>query len=504
VNVLLVSPEFPKTYWGAEYTTGFTGKRSAFPPLGLLTVASLLPSDCDARLADLNVGPLGDEALRWADLVLVGAQIVQSKSFHAVIARAKALGKRVIAGGPYPTTSPARCSDADHLLLGEAEEVFSTFFEQVRAGDAPKVVQGTRPDLSKSPVPRYDLLIPGAYNSLSVQFSRGCPFHCEFCDIIEIYGRVSRSKPPEQLLAELDAIRGTGHSGSLFMVDDNFIGNKGKALALVNAIERWQRAHRYPFDLFTEASINLAKEPVLLAAMVRAGFSGVFVGIETPARRGLEEAGKSQNIHVDLDAAVDILTRAGLEVMSGFIVGFDSDDEVAFERQRAFIQANPIPVARPADCPARNPAHAAVGARRAPRGHSLGGPGRRSQFPHPHGPGGAGPRLRAPAVAALLAFRVLRPVPARHSAARAVGDPLSSTQLVRRASAGDVSGPPRAGGPGTRRLLASPPGRPPEAAQHAASHCVGHRGGTLPQVHPRGRPASPGGGGRLSVAGQRP
>jgi radical SAM superfamily enzyme YgiQ (UPF0313 family) len=345
VNVLLVSPEFPKTYWGAEYTTGFTGKRSAFPPLGLLTVAALLPSDCDARLEDLNVGALGDEAVRWADLVLVGAQIVQSKSFHAVVARAKALGKRVIAGGPYPTTSPARCSDADHLLLGEAEEVFSTFFEQVRAGDAPKVVQGTRPDLSKSPVPRYDLLLPGAYNSLSVQFSRGCPFHCEFCDIIEIYGRVSRSKPPEQLLAELDAIRETGHSGSLFVVDDNFIGNKGKALALVNAIERWQRAHRYPFDLFTEASINLAKEPVLLAAMVRAGFSGVFVGIETPTRRGLEEAGKSQNIHVDLDAAVDILTRAGLEVMSGFIVGFDSDDALAFERQRAFIQANPIPVA---------------------------------------------------------------------------------------------------------------------------------------------------------------
>ncbi len=345
MNVLLVSPEFPKTYWGAEYTTRFTGKRSAFPPLGLLTVAALLPSDCDARLADLNIGALDDEALRWADLVLVGGQIVQSTSFHAVIARAKALGKRVIAGGPYPTTSPARCSDADHLLLGEAEEVFSTFFEQVRAGNAPKVVHGTRPDLRKSPVPRYELLTPGAYNSLSVQFSRGCPFHCEFCDIIEIYGRVSRSKPPEQLLAELDAIRSTGHSGSLFVVDDNFIGNKGKALALVNRIEQWQRAHRYPFDLFTEASINLANEPALLAAMVRAGFSGVFVGIETPTRRGLEEAGKSQNIHVDLDAAVDVLTRAGLEVMSGFIVGFDSDDAVAFERQRAFIQANPIPVA---------------------------------------------------------------------------------------------------------------------------------------------------------------
>ncbi len=345
MRVLLVAPAFPVTYWGAEYTFRFTGKRAAYPPLGLITVAALLPKDCELRLTDLNIEPLQDDLLRWADLVLVGGMIVQARSFHEVIARAKAAGKRVVAGGPYPTTSPEACADADYLVLGEAEEVLPGLLAQIRSGDAPRLTKGTRPDPSRVPVARYDLLNRKAYVCMSVQFSRGCPFNCEFCDIIEIFGRTPRTKAPAQLLRELEAIRDTGHRGSLFLVDDNFIGNRRAALAAVQEIGTWQRERGYPFDLFTEASVNLARETELLKAMVESGFSAVFLGIETPSPEGLKEAHKNQNLVVPLDDAVEVITRSGLEVMAGFIVGFDSDRSDTFERQRAFIQSSPIPMA---------------------------------------------------------------------------------------------------------------------------------------------------------------
>ncbi|HME92067.1 MAG TPA: B12-binding domain-containing radical SAM protein [Myxococcaceae bacterium] len=333
------------TYWGAEYTFPFTGKRAAYPPLGLITVAALLPKDCELRLVDLNIEPLPDDLLRWADLVLVGAMIVQSRSFHEVIARAKAAGKRVVAGGPYPTTSPEVCTDADYLVLGEAEDVLPSLFAQIRSGEAPRVTKGTRPDPTRVPVARYDLLDRSAYVCMSVQFSRGCPFNCEFCDIIEIFGRIPRTKKPAQLLRELEAIRDTGYRGSLFLVDDNFIGNKRAALAAVREIGKWQRERSYPFDLFTEASVNLALETELLKVMVESGFSAVFLGIETPSPEGLKEAQKNQNLVLPLHDAVDVITRSGLEVMAGFIVGFDTDKSDAFERQREFIQSSPIPMA---------------------------------------------------------------------------------------------------------------------------------------------------------------
>jgi len=345
MRVLLVAPAFPVTYWGAEYTFPFTGKRAAYPPLGLITVAALLPKDCEVRLIDLNIETLQDDLLRWADLVLVGGMIVQSRSFHEVIARAKAAGKRVVVGGPYPTTSPDVCGDADYLVLGEAEDVLPSLFAQIRAGDAPRVTKGTRPDPSHVPVARYDLLDRSAYVCMSVQFSRGCPFNCEFCDIIEIFGRVPRTKKPAQLLRELEAIRDTGYRGPLFLVDDNFIGNKRAALGAVREIGKWQHERGYPFDLFTEASVNLALETELLKVMVQSGFSAVFLGIETPSPEGLKEAQKNQNLVLPLHDAVNLITRAGLEVMAGFIVGFDTDQSDAFERQRDFIQSSPIPMA---------------------------------------------------------------------------------------------------------------------------------------------------------------
>jgi radical SAM superfamily enzyme YgiQ (UPF0313 family) len=345
MRVLLVSPAFPVTYWGAENTFPFTGKRAAYPPLGLITLAALLPSDCEAKLVDLNIEPLKDDVLRWADIVLVGGMIVQSRSFHEVVARARAAGKKVVVGGPYPTTSPEICAEADHLLLGEAEDVFPSLFAQIRTGTAPHVCQGTRPDPSRIPVPRYDLLTRSAYVCMSVQFSRGCPFNCEFCDIIEIFGRVPRTKTPAQLLREFEAIRDTGYRGPLFVVDDNFIGNKRAALVAVREMGKWQREKRYPFDLFTEASVNLALETQLLAAMNDAGFSAVFLGIETPSREGLKEAQKNQNLALPLEKAVDVITRSGLEVMAGFIVGFDADGSDVFERQLEFIQSSPIPMA---------------------------------------------------------------------------------------------------------------------------------------------------------------
>jgi radical SAM superfamily enzyme YgiQ (UPF0313 family) len=346
MNVLLVYPLFPKTYWGMEYTRRLTGRRALLPPLGLLTVAALLPPGWRPRLVDLNVEPLQAEALRWADVVFVSAMQVQHVSYHEVIRRAHAAGKTVVVGGPYATTDPEASRDADCIVLGECEDLLAELCADLsRASLAPRYQAAERPGIARAPVPRFDLLRPQAYHSLGLQFSRGCPFTCEFCDIIEIFGRVPRTKPPEQLLAELEAVYATGFRGSLFLVDDNFIGNKAAARKLLAPLTEWMRRHEYPFDLYTEASVDLAAHDELIESMVEAGFSAVFLGIETPSREALAETHKRQNLHLDLRQAVEKLTRAGLEVMAGFIVGFDADDGRVFERQRAFIQGSPIALA---------------------------------------------------------------------------------------------------------------------------------------------------------------
>jgi radical SAM superfamily enzyme YgiQ (UPF0313 family) len=323
-------------------------KRASLPPLGLVTLAALLPPTWEVRLADCNVTPLADEDLLWAEAVLVSGMLLQAPAMLTVVRRARECGRLVVVGGPAATTAPELFHAANIVFRGEAEGRVGELVRAVEAGGLAGITLAPPPgypDLAGAPVPRFDLLDLKAYASMSVQFSRGCPYSCEFCDVIEIFGRTPRVKSPAQVLAELDALLALGWRGSLFFVDDNFVGNRRAVRSLLPALERWQRAHGFPFDLFTEASINLAADPGLVAAMVRAGFSAVFVGIESPSRAALEEAGKRHNLLLDPGVAVTTLTRAGLEVMAGLIVGFDSDDGEIFERQRAFVAALPMPVA---------------------------------------------------------------------------------------------------------------------------------------------------------------
>jgi radical SAM superfamily enzyme YgiQ (UPF0313 family) len=349
MRALLVHPEFPTTYWGFQHGLRAIGKRASLPPLGLLTLAALLPREWELRLVDTNIDRLRDDDILWADVVLVGGMLVQEPSMHEVIARARALGRRTVLGGPAVSTSPERFTDADALFGGEVEgrEAEVAAIIEGRAG-APRLVplrKEGRPSVQSAPPPRFDLLDLSAYVSMSIQYSRGCPYLCEFCDIIEIYGRVPRMKTPAQVLAELDALRALGWRGSVFFVDDNFIGNIKEVRKLLPHVRRWQEAHGFPFELYTEASVNLAGDEQLIADLVGCGFSSVFLGIETPSPAALKETHKLQNLRLDLVEAVDRLTRAGLEVMAGFIVGFDSDDASAFEAQRAFLEAAPIPLA---------------------------------------------------------------------------------------------------------------------------------------------------------------
>jgi radical SAM superfamily enzyme YgiQ (UPF0313 family) len=348
MRALLVQAESPPTYWGYQHSLPFIGKRAALPPLGLATLAAHLPATWSPRIRDLHLAPLADADLAWADAVLVSGMLAQAASIRAVLARARSLGKRTVLGGPAATTSPDAFPEASHVFQGEAEgrlELLVAALEGRRA--APRVLSPAdvgRPDLATARVPRFDLLELDAYATLSLQVSRGCPFSCEFCDIVEVFGRVPRVKAPAQVIAELEALWRLGARGPLFLVDDNFIGNRRAAARILAAVAAWQRTHGAPFDLVTEASIDLAAHPALLAAMVEAGFSAVFVGIESPSAEALASAGKRQNLRLDAVEAVRTLTRAGLEVYCGLIVGFDTDDERIFDRQAELVAA--LPVAR--------------------------------------------------------------------------------------------------------------------------------------------------------------
>jgi len=349
VKILFVNPEFPVTYWGFQHTLSLVGKRVNLPPLGLVTVAALLPRDWTLRLVDVNIRPLTDRDLAWADVVLTGGMRIQADSMHEILERARAAGRRTVVGGPAPTTSPDDYPDADVVFCGEAEDRVDELVTAISAKAPTHLVlcaaDGCRPAMSISPLPRFDLLELKHYAVAGVQFSRGCPFTCEFCDIVEIFGHTPRVKSPAQIIAEIDALYELGFHGPVFLVDDNFIGNKKAVRALLPELERWQREHRFPYELLTEASINLAADDDLMAAMVRCGFNAVFIGIETPSVEALAGAGKKQNLKLDLAAGVARMTAAGLEVMGGFIVGFDEDDAQIFARQADFIAATPIPLA---------------------------------------------------------------------------------------------------------------------------------------------------------------
>src|SRR5467141_1688773 len=345
MKVLLINPEFPDTYWSFRHALPFEGKRCAFPPLGLLTVSALLPKSWEKRLVDLNVRRLKASDIEWADIVFATAMLVQKDSLRDVVKRCKARGKRVVLGGPYVTTTIEDLPDADHIFLGEAETTLPQFLQDLERGEARRSYKAAeRPPLSITPVADFHLADLKRYSAMSVQYSRGCPFQCEFCDIIEIYGRVPRTKSNQQMLAELDALLDLGWRGTVFIVDDNFIGNKKNVRLLLPALAEWQKKHDYPFSLLTEASVNLADDADLLDDMRDAGFRRVFLGIETPVEESLKEAQKSQNRGNLLDSVKKIQSY-GMEVMAGFIVGFDNDPEDIFERQIKFIRESAIPLA---------------------------------------------------------------------------------------------------------------------------------------------------------------
>src|SRR5882724_226220 len=346
MKVLLVNPEYPITYWSFRHALSFEGKRSAFPPLGLTTISAMLPPTWERRLVDLNVRPLKPADIKWADIVLVTAMLVQKESLLKVIAQCKAKGKRVVVGGPFITSAIEKIPGIDHIFLGEAETTLPTFIEDLERGEAKPLYQAAeKPSLYGTPIPDFGLADLKRYSMMGVQYSRGCPFQCEFCDIIEIYGRVPRTKTPDQMLAELDALVNVGWRGTVFIVDDNFIGNKRNVKQLLPRLAEWQEKNGHPFSFITEASVNLADDDELLEGMKKAGFRRVFLGIETPEEEGLRSALKTQNIGCDLLESVKKIQGYGMEVMAGFIVGFDTDKDDIFQRQINFIRDSAIPLA---------------------------------------------------------------------------------------------------------------------------------------------------------------
>lgn len=347
-NVLLVYPEVPRnTYWSFSYALKFIRKKSAMPPLGLITVASLFPEKYNLKLIDMNIEPLSDTDILWADTVFISAMIVQKDSLQDVATRCNRLNKPVVAGGPYPTSSHQEISGVDHFVLGEVDDTFQDVLSDLDNDTAKDLYPSPeRPDISNSVTPRFDLLKIDAYSSMAVQFSRGCPFKCEFCDIWKVYGNKPRLKSPETLITEFDMLHDLGWRGPVFIVDDNFIGNKRRVKKdLLPALINWQKKHDYDFRFFTEASINLADDNDLMNGMRNAGFNEVFIGIETPCVESLKETGKTPNLKIDLKNAIQTIQQHGMEVMAGFILGFDSDAEDIFDRQIAFIQQTGIPKA---------------------------------------------------------------------------------------------------------------------------------------------------------------
>src|SRR5918996_3052875 len=345
MKILLVNPEFPETYWSFRHALPFEGKRCVFPPLGLLTVSGLLPRDCERRLVDLNVEPLKTSQIEWADMIFITGMLAQKESLHETVKRSKQLGKLIVLGGPYVTSTIEELPYADHIFQGEAETTLPQFFKDLESGVAKRTYKAPeRPPLSLAPVPDFGLVNLKKYSCMSVQYSRGCPFSCEFCDIIEIYGRVPRTKSNQKILAEFDELFRLGWRGPLFIVDDNFIGNKKNVRLLLPELIEWQKKNGFPFSLLTEASVNLADDDELLNSMKDAGFRRVFLGIETPVEESLKEAQKPQN-RGNLLESVRKIQSYGMEVMAGFIVGFDHDPEDIFERQINFIRESAIPLA---------------------------------------------------------------------------------------------------------------------------------------------------------------
>ncbi|MBN1558722.1 DUF4070 domain-containing protein [candidate division KSB1 bacterium] len=344
MNILLVYPKTPNTFWSFAEAIKFISKKASDIPLGLITVAAMLPEEWSKRLIDMNVTELRDKDLLWADYVFIGGMNIQRRSFLRVVNRCNQLGVKVVAGGAMATTDYEEILGVDHFVLNEAEGTLPPFIADLQNGCAKRVYQSEEfPQLSSTPIPMWSLLDMKKYAGMGIQYSRGCPFDCEFCSITMLNGRQPRTKSTGQFLAELDSLYDHGWRGGVFIVDDNFIGKKSKLKSdLLPALIAWSRQKKYPFQFTTEVSINLSDDEELMQLMVQAGFKHTFVGIETPADEGLAECGKMQNLKRDLIGSVKKMQRHGLVVSGGFIVGFDSDTPAIFERQINFIQKSGI------------------------------------------------------------------------------------------------------------------------------------------------------------------
>ena len=343
MNILLIYPQFPETFWSFSYALRFIGKKAAFPPLGLLTVAALLPHSWSLRLVDLNVEDLSDDHLEWAEMAFISAMAIQRRSAADIIAHCQAHRLRIVAGGPLFTAEPDAFRQVDHLVLDEAEMTLPAFIEDLENGCPQTIYRADGyPDIHQTPIPLWHLIHMKRYASMNIQYSRGCPFDCDFCNITSLFGSRPRTKTPAQVLGELDAIYQTGWRGNIFFVDDNFIGNKPLLKKqLLPALIEWRRDKK-GFVFFTESSINLADDPELMTLMADAGFDSVFIGIESPDESSLTECRKTHNKNRNMLLDVKKIHRSGMQVMGGFIVGFDSDTPSIFQRQIDFIQQSGI------------------------------------------------------------------------------------------------------------------------------------------------------------------
>ena len=360
MKILLVNPEVPNTFWSLKHALNFISKKALLPPLGLLTVAAMLPASWEKKLIDLNTTRLRDRHLKWADMVFLTGMVIQKKSVDHIIERCGKLNVKIAAGGPLFTAFPEAYLNIDHLILKEAEITLPHFLKDLESGHPePYYTTRERPDLKETPIPQWDLINMKKYALMGIQYSRGCPFNCDFCDVTRLFGHVLRTKTPEQIIAEMDGLYTAGWRGELFFVDDNFIGKKALLKKeLLPAMIQWMERNNHPFCLNTQASINLADDDELMTLMVKAGFDCVFVGIESPDETSLTECHKTQNTGRDIVAAVKKIQQFGLQVQAGFIVGFDSDQPGVFDSMINLIQDSGIVTAM-------------VGLLNAPRGTQL-------------------------------------------------------------------------------------------------------------------------------------